>query len=142
MKYRLSKFPLIRSLLLYFILLLSEKLYFTAKNFNIHIISLGLTYVNVCKVVFRTYSNIYGKASLQKSQESFIEKELWHRFYNRKGLQNVNIYLRSKLNSKIFHYLLVSRINKKACWFNSFMTEASIIKKPVQSIDLLWKWVD
>ena len=43
MKYRLKKFPLNRLLLLYFILLVSEKVYFTAKIFNMHIISLGLT---------------------------------------------------------------------------------------------------
>ena len=29
-------------------------------------------YINVCSGVFRTQSNIYGGASLQKSQESFI----------------------------------------------------------------------
>ena len=29
-------------------------------------------YVNVCRGVFRTQSNIYGGASLQKLQESFI----------------------------------------------------------------------
>ena len=29
-------------------------------------------YVNVCRDVFRTYSNIYGGASLQESQDSFI----------------------------------------------------------------------
>ena len=42
-KYSLRKFPLIRLLLLYFVLLLSEKMYFTAKIFNMHIISMGLT---------------------------------------------------------------------------------------------------
>ena len=29
-------------------------------------------HVNICRGVFRTYSNIYGGASLQKSQETFI----------------------------------------------------------------------
>ena len=29
-------------------------------------------YINVCSGVFRTQSNIYGGATLQKSQESFI----------------------------------------------------------------------
>ena len=43
MKYRLRKFPLIRLLLLCFILLLSEKLYLTAKIFSMH----------------RTYTNIW-----------------------------------------------------------------------------------
>ena len=42
MKYKLMKFPLIHLLLLYFILL-SEKMYFTARIFNMHIISMGLT---------------------------------------------------------------------------------------------------
>ena len=36
------KFPLIHLLLVYFILLL-EKVFFIAKIFNIHIISMGLT---------------------------------------------------------------------------------------------------
>ena len=42
MRYRLMKFPLIHLLLLYFILL-SEKMYFTAKILNMYIISMGLT---------------------------------------------------------------------------------------------------
>ena len=42
MKYRLMKFRLIHLMLLYFIPL-SEKMYFTAKIFNMHIISMGLT---------------------------------------------------------------------------------------------------
>ena len=41
MRYRLMKFPLIHLLLLYFILL-SEKIYFTVKIFNMHTISMGL----------------------------------------------------------------------------------------------------
>ena len=71
MKYWLRKFPLICLLLLCFILLLSETVCFTAKIFNMHILSMGL-HINVCSGVFRTQSNIYGGASLQKSQESFI----------------------------------------------------------------------
>ena len=43
MKYRLRTFPLILSLLFYFILLLSEKEYFIAKIFNMHIVFIGLT---------------------------------------------------------------------------------------------------
>ena len=75
MKCRLRKFPLIHLLLLYFILLLSEKMYFTANSKNIHyacnIYGIDLD-VNVCRGVFRTHSNIYVGASFQKSQESFI----------------------------------------------------------------------
>ena len=38
----------------------------------------------------------------------------WHRFYSRKGFQNVNNCLTwSKSTSKICHYLLTSRINEK-----------------------------
>ena len=90
MKYRLMKFPLIHLLLLYFILL-SEKMYFTPKIFNINIISLGLTGI-ICRGVFRTQSNIYGGASLQKSQKSFIvdarmgSKYVWYTFCSRTGL--------------------------------------------------------
>ena len=44
MKHRTVKFPLIHLLRLYFILL-SEKMYFTVKIFNMHIISMGLTWM-------------------------------------------------------------------------------------------------
>ena len=74
MKYRIQKFHLIHFLLLYFILLLSEKVYFTAKKKNKYACNFYGTelHVNVYRGVFRTQSNIYGGASLQKSQESFI----------------------------------------------------------------------
>ena len=40
--------------------------------FNMHIISIGLNlYVDVCRGVFRAQPNVYGGASLEKSQESF-----------------------------------------------------------------------
>ena len=42
MKYRLTKFPLVDLLLLYFILL-SEKMYFTTKILNMDITTIGLT---------------------------------------------------------------------------------------------------
>ena len=48
MKHRFLKFFLIRLLLLYFILLLSEKVCFTAKVFNIHIIYVELTCMEMC----------------------------------------------------------------------------------------------
>ena len=44
MKYRLMKFPLIDLLPLYFILL-SVKMYFTAKIFDLHIIFIRLTWM-------------------------------------------------------------------------------------------------
>ena len=73
MKYRLRKFPLIRLLLLYFILLLSEKVYFTAWTIQYAYNFYGNDlYVNVYRGVFRTQLNIYGGASLEESQESFI----------------------------------------------------------------------
>ena len=59
MKYRLMKFPLIHLLLLYFILL-SEKMYFTAKIFNMHIISMGLTWM-------------YAEAYLEPGRTSMVE---------------------------------------------------------------------
>ena len=75
MKYRIQKFHLILFLLLYFVLLLSEKVYFTAKKkknqYARNFYGTEL-YVNVYRGAFRTQSNIYGGASLQKSQESFI----------------------------------------------------------------------
>ena len=59
MKYRLMKFPLIQLLLLCFILL-SEKMYFTAKIFNMHIISMRLTWM-------------YAEAYLQSGRTSMVE---------------------------------------------------------------------
>ena len=73
MKYRLKNFPLIHLLLLYFILLLSEKSIFYSKNMQYAYNFYGKDlHVNVCRGVFRTQSNIHGGPSLQKSQESFI----------------------------------------------------------------------
>ena len=66
------KFPLIRLLQFYFVLLLPEKVYFTVQIFSMHIISIGLNlYVDVCRGVFRAPPNVYGGASLEKSKESF-----------------------------------------------------------------------
>ena len=59
MKYRLMKFPLIHLLLLYFILL-SEKMYFTAKILNMYIISMGLT-------------SMYAEAYLEPNWTSMVE---------------------------------------------------------------------
>ena len=59
MKYRLMKFPLIYLLLFYFILL-SEKMCFTGKIFNKHIISMRLTWINA-------------EASLEQSQTPMVE---------------------------------------------------------------------
>ena len=59
MKYRLMKFPLIHLLLLYFILL-SQKMYFTAKIFNMHILSMGLR-------------GMYAEAFLETSRTSMVE---------------------------------------------------------------------
>ena len=64
------KCPLIQLLLLCLILL-SEKMYFTAK-YSICIYNFYGTDLNVWRGVFRTQSNIYGGASLRKSQKSFI----------------------------------------------------------------------
>ena len=50
-------------------------IYFTAKIFIMHIISIGLIYVwyvSVCRGVFRTQQNICGGASYRKLQESLI----------------------------------------------------------------------
>ena len=59
MKYRLTKFPLIHLLLLYFILL-SEKMYFIPKKINMHIISVGLT-------------GMYAGMYLEPSRTSMVE---------------------------------------------------------------------
>ena len=62
MKYELRTFPLIRLQLLYFILLLSEKVYFTAKLFNMHIIFMG-----------RSCIYMYADAYLEPSPTSMVE---------------------------------------------------------------------
>ena len=62
MKCRHGKFPLIHLLLLYFILLLSEKMYFTSNIFNMHIISMGLTCMKM-----------YAEAYLEPSWTSVVE---------------------------------------------------------------------
>ena len=148
MKYWLRKFALICLLLLCFILLLSETVYFTAKIFNMHILSMGL-YINVCSGVFRTQSNIYGGASLQKSQESFIvDVGLGSNYASGIGftVENVHtmpifIYLVwSKSTSKIYHCLLVSWVNKKLLGLTRSCRRS--LSKKTQSIDLLWKWMD
>ena len=72
MKYRLSKLTatLLHSSFVRKTVFYSKKFQYTCNFYGTDLC------VNVCKGVFRTYSNIYGRASLQKSQESFIEKEL------------------------------------------------------------------
>ena len=62
MKYRLRNFPLIRLPLLYFILLLSEKMYFIAKIFNIHMISMRLSCIQM-----------YAEAYLEPTGASMVE---------------------------------------------------------------------
>ena len=69
MKYRLMKFPLIHLLLLHFILL-SEKC-ILQQNIQYAYTFYGAD-LNVSRGVFRTQSNIYGGASLWKSQKSVI----------------------------------------------------------------------
>ena len=64
------KFPLIHLPLLYFIIL-SEKNVFYNKNIQYAYNFYG-TDLNVWRGVFRIQSNIYGGASLRKSQKSFI----------------------------------------------------------------------
>ena len=59
MRYRLMKFPLVHLLLLYSILL-SEKMYFTAEIFNMHVISMGPTWM-------------YAEAYLEACQTSMVE---------------------------------------------------------------------
>ena len=78
-------------------------------------------YVNVCRGVFRTHCehlwwNFFVKITRKVCYRcsAGFSIRLWHKFYSRKVLQNVNIYLIwSKSTSKICHCLLVSRIDKK-----------------------------
>ena len=50
-------------------------------------------YVNVCRGIFRTQSNIYGGASLQKSQETFIvDVRLGSKYASGIGFTVENVY--------------------------------------------------
>ena len=73
MKCRIRKFPLIHLLLLFFHSSFVIKNEFYNENihnaYNFYRTDL---YVNLCSGVFRTPLNIYGGASLQKAQKSFI----------------------------------------------------------------------
>ena len=64
------KFPLIHLLLVYFILLL-EKMFFYSKKIHYAYNFYG-TNLNVCTGTFRTQSNIYDGAFLQKLQNALL----------------------------------------------------------------------
>ena len=70
MKYRLRNFPLLTAIL--FHSSFARKSVYYSKNikyaYNFHGTDL---YINVCRGLFRIHSNVYGIASLQKSQENF-----------------------------------------------------------------------
>ena len=53
-----------------------------------------MLYVNICRGVFRTQSNIYGGTSLQKSQESFIivDFRLGSKYSSRIGFTVEKVY--------------------------------------------------
>ena len=91
-------------------------MYFTAKVFNMHIISMG-TGLNVCRGVFRTQTNIYGGGSLRKSQKSVIvDVRLGSKYVSSIGFTIENVYRSHYLFditnsiSKICHCVLVSPI--------------------------------
>ena len=77
MKYRLMKFPLIHLLLSFNSLTATlfhsfvRKNVFYSKNIQ-YAYNFYETDLNICRGVFRAQSNIYGGASLRKSQKSFI----------------------------------------------------------------------
>ena len=64
------KFPLIHLLLVYFILLL-EKMFFYSKKIQ-YAYNIYGTNLNVCTGTFRTQSNIYDGAFLQKLQKALL----------------------------------------------------------------------
>ena len=91
-------------------------MYFTAKIFNMHIISMG-TDLNVCRGVFRTQTNIYGGASLRKSQKSVIV-DVWlgSKYVSSIDFTIENVYRSHYLfditnsTSKICHCVLVEGV--------------------------------
>ena len=85
-------------------------------------------YVNVCRGVFRTQSNIYGGASLQKSLESFIVNvQLGCKYASGIGFTVEKVYRmlifiwygQSRLQKFVIAFFFLSLI-KKTCWFSSF----------------------
>ena len=81
---------------------------------------------------------IIGGASLQKSQESFIV-DVWlgSKYASLVGFTAEEVYRmpifmwygQSRLQKFVIAFLFLELI--KTCWFNSFLTEVSIKKKPV-----------
>ena len=65
-------------------------------------------YINVCSGVFRTQSNIYGGASLQKSQESFIV-DVW---LGSKYASVIGFTLEKVYRMSIFIWYVQSRFQK------------------------------
>ena len=110
------KFPLIHLLLLYFILL-SEKMYFTAKIYNIYTHNFYGSDLNVCGGVFRTQSNIYGGASLRKSQKGFIvDARLGSKYVSGIGFTVEKVY-RSHYLSDIVK-VDFKNLSLRSCFFN------------------------
>ena len=96
-------------------------------------------YVNVCLGVFRTHSNIFGRVSLQRSQESFtVDLRLSSKYASGIGFTEEKVYImsifirygQSRLQKFIIAFLFLELIEKTG-WFNSFMLHVSIIKKPI-----------
>ena len=128
MKCRLMKFPLIHLLLSFNSLTATlfhsfvRKNVFYSKNIQYAYNFYG-TDLNVCRGVFRTRSNIYGGASLRKSQKSFIvDARLGSKYVSGIGftVEGSKVYrshyfsdiLKIYSTSKICHCVLVSSINK------------------------------
>ena len=131
------KFPLIRLWLLLFYYSCVRKSVFYSKNIQYAYNFYGTDlYVNVCRGVFRTHSNIYGGASLQKSPESFIvDVRRGSKYVSGIGFTVEKVYRlptfisygQSRLQKFVTAFLFLEII--KNMLVNSFTMDISVAKK-------------
>ena len=109
------KFPLIRWLILFFHSSFVRKKVFYSKNIQYtYYFYESEPYVNVCRGVFRTYSNIYGGASLQKPQKkNIIDVRLGFKYASGLGFTVERVY-----RMQIVIWYSQSRLQKS---FQSFL---------------------
>ena len=94
MKYTLRKFSLIHLLLLSFHCSCVRKSVLYSKNIQYAYNFYGTDlYINVCRGIFRTHSNVYGGASLQKSQGRFtVDIQLGCKYVSGIGFKVEKVY--------------------------------------------------
>ena len=100
-------------------------------------------YINICRGVFRTQSNIYDYCLwwnffAKITRKVHCRSSIGSKYASGIGftveeVYRISIFIwygKSWLQKFVITFLLLGLI-KKTSWFNSFMTEVSVIKKPV-----------